>query len=553
MIRPLRLPLAFLMSLGFCPNPVVHAEPPPQDKSVIVDLYGGLTLTSYHPQSEEAVTTYLDKCAEYGVDQLSVNMFDVGAWSDRMAKNDPRTDELVTFAFKEAHKRGIKIYASVPIFGRSERDEKFVQEHGDAVFSRFRDGRLDTHMLSPASPEVQQYRIGVIKDFLQRYPLDGLMLDFIRWGNYTADDQYSVCLTGYDEAVLKRAGFKEGEIPEPSDERMLKARASFVTDFIRKVREELKTLRPGLPVGVFNSSAAGRLPSYTYVGQDWEQWENENLVDEHHPMFLMDSVPRQLRAVQTLVDVKTSKSKIFASVFLAEGFDLEKSQRPTRESVMDLTRRAVAMGCDGVYVVRNFELELFDLWEVIREIKSLDVAAVRREIEDPLEVNLLTPNGSDGWQFVTGIADARTEAGLTIDPSKVTGGIVEMEQTVSGFPNTGVHATRSLGFEMSYKNNEPDKKALVEARVKLTYQKGEPEEIVIATDSAVAGKDGLQTIRQNFPVKRSGVLETATVSVKVRNGKVTIPLTALYFDALDNPLESRTLADHLKKVSERAN
>ena len=408
-------------------------------------------------------------------------------------------------------------------------------------------------MLSPASPEVQQYRLGVIKDFLNRYPLDGIMLDFIRWGNYTADDQYSVCLTGYDKAVLSRAGVKEGEIPEPSYERMLKARASFVTDFIRMLRSELKTLRPGLPVGVFNSSAAGRLPSYTYVGQDWEQWEKESLVDEHHPMFLMDSVPRQLRALQTLGDVRVSKSKIFASAFLAEGYDLEKSQRPTRESIMELTRRAVAIGSEGVYVVRNFELELFNLWDVVREIKSLDVAAVRREVGQPHVLNLLSPDGSDGWQFVTGIADARTKAGLTIDPTKIDGGVVEMEQTVCGFPNTGVHATRSLGFEVSYKDEDPDKKAVIEARVRLTYQKGEPEEVVISADSATTGKDGLRTIRQNFPVKRSQVLDTATVSVKVRNGKVTIPMTALYFDALDNPLESKTLADHLKKIPERAN
>lgn len=550
-LSPLRRPLAILIALSLGINDGLQAGSDPGAKPVIVDLYGGLTLTSYHPQSEEAITAYLDKCADYGVDQLSVNMFDVGAWSDLLAKNDPRCDELVTFAFKEAHKRGIKIYASIPIFGRSERDENFVQKHGDAIFAHFRDGTPDTHMLSPASPEVHQYRLGVIKDFLNRYPLDGIMLDFIRWGNYTGDDQYSVCLTGADKAVLSRAGVKEGEVPEPSDERMLKARASFVTDFIRMLRAELKTLRPDLPVGVFNSSAAGRLPSYTYVGQDWAEWEKETLVDEHHPMFLMDSVPRQLRALQTLIDVRTSGSKIFASAFLAEGFDLEKTQRPTHESIMDLTRRAVAMGCEGVYVVRNFELELFDLWDVIREIKNLDVAAVRSEFEEPNVVNLLSPVGSDGWQFVTGTAVARTEAGLKISSSKVAGGMFEMEQIVSGFPNTPVHATRSLGLEISYKNEDSDKPALVEARVKLTYQKGDSEEIVISGDPAITAHDGQRTIRRSFPVARSRVLEAAAVSVSVRQGSVLVADAALYFDTLDNPLDSKDLAAHLKKMADR--
>ena len=122
--RLFRNSVAILLSLSFGLSSGLQAGTDPQAKPVIVDLYGGLTLTSYHPQSEEAVTAYLDKCAKYGVDQLSVNMFDVGAWSDHLAKNDPRCDELVTYAFKEAHKMGIKIYASIPIFGRSERDEK---------------------------------------------------------------------------------------------------------------------------------------------------------------------------------------------------------------------------------------------------------------------------------------------------------------------------------------------------------------------------------------------------------------------------------------------
>ncbi len=542
--------LVVAISLGFGKSVVAESE---LKRPLIVDLYGGITLNSYDPQSEGAVLAYLDKCAEYGVDQLSVNMYDVGAQSDLLAKNDSRCDELVSFAFKEAHKRGIKIYASVPIFGRSERDEKFVQEHGDEVFAHFRDGAPDTHMLSPASPEVQAYKTKVIKSLLERYPLDGIMLDFIRWGNYSGDDQYAVCLTGYDEAVLNRAGITKGEIPEPSDERMLKARASFVTDFIRNLKTELKVLKPGLPVGVFNSSAAGRLPSYCYVGQDWAAWEKETLVEEHHPMFLIDSVPRQMRALQTLTDVKTSNAKIFASAFLAEGFDLQKAERPTRERIMDLVRRATAMGCDGVYFVRNFELEAFGLWDVIRDIKSLDVAAVRREVKQPGVVNLLAPNGTDAWQFLKGIANTRTDAGLAIDPSKVTGGAVEMEQTVSGFPNTPVHATRSLGFVMAYRNEVPSQSAQIEVRIKLAYQKGEPEEIIIDGDSAIKGKDDIRIISRSFPVQRSKVLDTASVSVTIRDSKVLILHTALFFDALDNPLEAKTLADHLKMISERAN
>jgi len=528
----------------------LRAEPA-KSEPVIVALYGGITLNSYHPQSEDAVLAYLDKCAEYGVDQLSVNFYDVGAWSDLLEKNDARTDELLMFAFKEAHRRGIKIYASIPTFGRSERDEKFVREHGDEIFAHFRDGTPDTHMLSPASPEVREYKTALIKSLLERYPLDGIMLDFIRWGNYAGDDQYAVCLSGYDEAMLERAGIQKCEIPEPSDERMLKARASFVTDFIRNLKAELETMRPGLPIGVFNSSAAGRLPSYCYVGQDWAGWEKEELVEEHHPMFLMDSIPRQLRAIQTLADVRNSKSKIFASAFLAEGFDLNRPERPTRESILDLTRRAVAMGCEGVHVVRNFELETFGLWEVIREIKGLDVASIRRETQQPAVINLLASEGVDSWLFVQGIADRRTAGALAIDPAKEPAGVVEMEQTVSGFPNTPVHATRSLGFEMTYRNTALGKKPQIEVRIRLAYQKGEPEEIIISGDDATEGKQGMRKLIQSFPVNRKGILETATVSVSFRQGRVLVADTALYFDTLDSPLDSKDLVAHLKRIAER--
>ena len=201
--------------------------------------------------------------------------------------------------------------------------------------------------------------------------------------------------------------------------------------------------------------------------------------------------------------------------------------------------------------MRNFELETFGLWEVIREIKGLDVASIRRETQQPAVINLLASEGVDSWLFVQGIADRRTAGALAIDPAKEPAGVVEMEQTVSGFPNTPVHATRSLGFEMTYRNTALGKKPQIEVRIRLAYQKGEPEEIIISGDDATEGKQGMRKLIQSFPVNRKGILETATGSVSFRQGGVLGADTALYFDTLDSPLDSKDLVAHLKRIAER--
>jgi len=104
--------------------------------------------------------------------------------------------------------------------------------------------------------------------------------------------------------------------PESDDPRFLAARRELVTLFIRELREDFKRNGIDLPVGVYNSNVYGQAPSLHDVCQDWQAWDAEGLVNEHHPMFYFDNLTRLGRAVASLTRIKRSDSIVFGPVFL---------------------------------------------------------------------------------------------------------------------------------------------------------------------------------------------------------------------------------------------
>ncbi len=180
---------------------------------------------------------------------------------------------------KKCHELCLKIYPSIrmnPDYSPSWMGELFARMYNSKFWwenpdLRIKDkkGKILTK-LSYAYPEVQRFKISIIKELLE-YDIDGINLDFLRHPPFL----------GYDDPLIdkfkKEFGVSPLKLPE-NDIRWIHFKTKIMTDFIRKVRklmdksQKLKDKKLELSVRVDHRD-------YLKQGLDIKTWINEKLID----------------------------------------------------------------------------------------------------------------------------------------------------------------------------------------------------------------------------------------------------------------------------------
>ncbi|MBU2537951.1 MAG: family 10 glycosylhydrolase [Proteobacteria bacterium] len=190
-----------------------------------------------------------------------------------------------------------------PVSGYSERERRL--------------GWIEGNYADPSSAEYRDLFVQVVQELLDRYPVAGIHLDFIRYPGpgYGKSDVLAEKfeqLWGIDPRFLPEqlssetvSAWLEGK-QSPAD-RILTTAALFWNDFragqvsqlVREVRQAMNhrsTPRPTLSAAVFPEPSA----AYLENGQEWQAWAAEGLVDALYPMAYFgdtDRVGAQLRQI----------------------------------------------------------------------------------------------------------------------------------------------------------------------------------------------------------------------------------------------------------------
>lgn len=127
--------------------------------------------------------------------------------------------------------------------------------------------------LDPGIPEVQDYLVGVTRELVTRYPVDGLHLDYIR---------YPGKQWGYHPTSVRRFKAATGRTPTGSPKQWDDWRRMQVTTLVTRINRAVEAARPKvqLSAAVFPST----LESFTLRFQDWGKWTRMGLVDFVAPM-----------------------------------------------------------------------------------------------------------------------------------------------------------------------------------------------------------------------------------------------------------------------------
>lgn len=162
-----------------------------------------------------------------------------------------------------------------------------------ARYVRGRSTELEGLYLSPITDGAAAYTVDVVRDIVERYPVDGVHLDYVR---YPSDDfDYSRdALAAFRQDVITelsspdRAKYDRRLAGEPLiytqafPERWRSYRAGRLTSLVEQVREAVKTIRPEATLSAAVIPDAEDAAARHF--QSWKTWADRGLIDVVCPM-----------------------------------------------------------------------------------------------------------------------------------------------------------------------------------------------------------------------------------------------------------------------------
>lgn len=214
-------------------------------------------------------------------------------------------------------------------------------------YARSRAAELEGLYLSPATPGAVEYTNSVVRDIVQRYAVDGVHLDYVRYPN---DD--------FDYSRETLAAFRRSLAPSlsPSDVPRYDARLAAeplfytqafsdqwrafrvdrLTTLLTELRHTLKTVRPSATVSATVSPDPTEAANRKL--QDWARWLNLDLVDVICPAAYTTDVAAFASQIAT-AQVAAGRHSLWAGI---------GAHRLSSEQTVDNILAARRLGVGGV-------------------------------------------------------------------------------------------------------------------------------------------------------------------------------------------------------------
>lgn len=162
-----------------------------------------------------------------------------------------------------------------------------------ARHARSRSAEIEGLYLSPIAPGAADYTVGVVRDIVQRYNVDGVHLDYVRYPTDEFDYGREALLAfrqnvTRDLSVADRQKYDRRLAAEPLiytqafPERWRMFRSGHLTDLVAKVHDAVKTARPGTTLSAAVKPDAADAASRHL--QNWQTWIGRGLIDIVCPM-----------------------------------------------------------------------------------------------------------------------------------------------------------------------------------------------------------------------------------------------------------------------------
>jgi uncharacterized lipoprotein YddW (UPF0748 family) len=237
---------------------------------------------------------------------------------------EPRADDLdsqpesfdpLAQIIREAHRRGIQVYAWVNTMlvwsGKRPPTSPMhvVNEHPDWVDAHadgtpMRATEFEGQFLNPGIPAVRDYIVGLCRDIVRRYDVDGIHLDYIRYPDPSVGYNHAalICFHDWlhpDEPCPDAAGLREEA--RAAAPQFAAWREAQVTELVREIRQAIQAEKPWVSLSA--AVWANLDDAYGSVLQDWPTWLKDGLVDFVCPMAYSTSTARVANQIRQAVEL----------------------------------------------------------------------------------------------------------------------------------------------------------------------------------------------------------------------------------------------------------
>jgi uncharacterized lipoprotein YddW (UPF0748 family) len=255
---------------------------------------------------------------------------------------------------EEARRVGLSIHPWCCVFPEGE-GSRLLQEHPEYVAldpagAPIIVGNYKIRWACCARPEVQDYELAMYYELMDRYDIDGVHLDYIRYHQGLRGQRSCYC-------AYCRAAFKQETGFEPSFDEATRAwsawvdwKAARITLFVQQLSIAAKTRSKEVSAAVFPDYP----DSIPDIGQDWEDWGRRRLVDYMFPMnYTMNNTIAVKRTRNHVAGMSGS------GVPLWEG--LWNRPEVTTPMLMEQVRCVLAAGAQGIVIFEYYSLDDQDL------------------------------------------------------------------------------------------------------------------------------------------------------------------------------------------------
>ena len=266
--------------------------------------FRGVWMSRFNYDSPEDIKKAVKNLEDYHFNALVFQVRGNGAcyyesqmepWAIELGGKHPGWDPLAT-AIEEAHKADIQLHAWINILpgwqgtNPPKTANQLWHTHRDwfmvPISRRGRLPRLEQGytFLNPCLPEVRAYLVELVVELAQKYDVDGVHFDFIRFPG----PEYT-----YDKKTLEAFESRYGKTPEEAPGLWSDFRRNAVNTLLSQCNDALHQVRPELVVSV--AARANFQENFTHFYQDARLWLNKGLTDASLAMIYRVSPDTFLR------------------------------------------------------------------------------------------------------------------------------------------------------------------------------------------------------------------------------------------------------------------
>ena len=321
----------------------------------------GMWVVRYSLTSPASVKKIVRSARQAGITDLFVQFFAKGE-AYYNSQNLPtaacvsKDFDPLALMLRECKANGIKMHAWINVYyiwssETDPKDRRHVYYKNKSWFAADSQGRslkdygqrelanknLEGVYLSPASPEVKQYLRELVREILFKYDVDGIHLDYVRYGNLNYSYDLSSRNAFYSQYKVDPMNFFTGAPGlKPYWDTWYQGRMYNISDLVSQLKMDIVKFNPWVKL----SAAVKPDPDEARAGfgQDWPAWLLNRWVDFVVLMDYSKDTQTVLRLAQ-----KSVRYKGAGQVYVGLG-----AWRDSMEGIMEKTRELRRAGINDI-------------------------------------------------------------------------------------------------------------------------------------------------------------------------------------------------------------